>query len=131
MKYLYSPLYKTIANSWIIVQMLQMMNLTMVMKTIHNDDTAATLSQKIATESIGTQVSFTHSMLNMLGDRLHNIPKNYQFRSPFDNKGRRPDVPLTKALALMRKIKNNTSLHMYFEHISNHLQHPNHAYRLL
>jgi hypothetical protein len=37
----------------------------------------ATLSQKIATESAATKVSFMCSMLNMLGDRLRNVPKNY------------------------------------------------------
>jgi hypothetical protein len=37
---------------------------------------AVMMSQKIATESAATKVSFTHSMLNMLGDRLHNVPKN-------------------------------------------------------
>jgi hypothetical protein len=41
---------------------------------------AATLSQKIGTESTVTKVSFKHSMLNMLGDRLRNVPKNCQFR---------------------------------------------------
>jgi hypothetical protein len=40
----------------------------------------ATLSQKIATESVGIHVSFTCSMLNMLGDRLRNVPKNCQLR---------------------------------------------------
>jgi hypothetical protein len=38
---------------------------------------AATLSQKIATKSIVTKVSFTCLMLNMFGDRLHNVSKNY------------------------------------------------------
>jgi hypothetical protein len=71
----------------------------------------ATLSKKIATESAATNVSFTRSMLNMLGDRLCNIHKNCLFRSPFDSKGCRSNVPLTKPLALMKKIKKDTSLH--------------------
>jgi hypothetical protein len=49
----------------------------------------------------------------MLGERLRNVPKNCQFRSPFDSKGRHPDVPLTKALALMKKIKKDSLLHKY------------------
>jgi hypothetical protein len=72
-----------------------------------------TMSQKIAAKSAATKISFTCSMLNMLDDRLHNVPKNCQFRSPFDSKGYRPDVPLTKALALMKKIKKDTWLHRY------------------
>jgi hypothetical protein len=52
-------------------------------------------------------------MLNMLGDRLRNVPKNSYFRSLFNSKGRHPDVPLTKALALMKKIKKDTWLHRY------------------
>jgi hypothetical protein len=52
-----------------------------------------TMSQKIAAVSAATKVSFMRSMLNMLGDRLCNVPKNCQFHSPFDSKGRRPDVP--------------------------------------
>jgi hypothetical protein len=51
------------------------------------------MSQKIATESVATMISFTRSMLNMFGDRLHNVPKKYQFRSPFDSKGRHLKVP--------------------------------------
>jgi hypothetical protein len=47
-----------------------------------------TLSQKIATESAASKISFTRSMLNTLGYRLCNIPKNCHFRSPFDSKGR-------------------------------------------
>jgi hypothetical protein len=62
------------------------------------------MSQKIASNSTASEVPFTWSMLNMLGDRLRNVPKNCQFRSPFDNKFRRPGVPLTNALALMKKI---------------------------
>jgi hypothetical protein len=51
------------------------------------------------------------SMLNMIGDRLRNVPKDCQFHSLFDSKGRHPDVPLTKTLALMKKIKKDTWLH--------------------
>jgi hypothetical protein len=69
---------------------------------------AVTMSQKIAAESATAKVSFTRLMLNMLGDRLRNVLKNCQFRSPFDSKERRPDIPLTKALALMKKIKKDT-----------------------
>jgi hypothetical protein len=69
-----------------------------------------TMSQTIAAESATTNISFTHSMLNILGNKLHNVPKNCQFCSPFDNKGRRLDIPLTK-LSLMKKIKKDTSLH--------------------
>jgi hypothetical protein len=72
-----------------------------------------TMSQKIATESAFTKVSFTCSMLNMLGNRLRNVPKNFQFRSPFDSKGHRPNVSLTKVLLLMKKIKKDTRLHRY------------------
>jgi hypothetical protein len=71
----------------------------------------AMLSQKITIKSATTKVSFMRSMLNMLGDKLRNVPKNCKFRSPFNSKGRRPNVPLTKALALMKKIKKDTSLH--------------------
>jgi hypothetical protein len=74
---------------------------------------AITMSQKIVSNSTASEVPFTHSMLNVLGDRLHNILKNYQFRSPFDSKLCRPGVPLTKALALMKKIKQDTVLHRY------------------
>jgi hypothetical protein len=35
-----------------------------------------TMSQKIASNSAASEVPFTHSMLNMLGDRLQNVPKN-------------------------------------------------------
>jgi hypothetical protein len=66
---------------------------------------AVTMSQKIASNSAALEIPFTRSMLNMLGDRLRNVPKNCQFHSPFDNKFCRPGVPLTKALALMQKIK--------------------------
>jgi hypothetical protein len=72
---------------------------------------AAMLSQKIATESAATKVSFTRSMLNMIDDILLNIPKNCQFHSPFDSKGHRPDIPLSKAPALMKKINKDASLH--------------------
>jgi hypothetical protein len=88
---------------------------------------AATLSQKIAMESATTQVSFTCSMLNMLDNRLCNVSKNCQFHSPFDSKGRCPDIPLTKALALMKKIKIDTLLHMYLPYFFNHTQHHIHV----
>lgn len=68
---------------------------------------AVTMSQKIAAESATAKVSFTRLMLNMLGNRLCNVLKNCQFCSPFDSKERRPDIPLTKALARM-KIKKDT-----------------------
>jgi hypothetical protein len=71
------------------------------------------MSQKIASNSAASEVLFTWSMLNMLGDRLRNVPKNCQFRSPFDSKFRRPGVPLTNALALMKKIKLAIVLHRY------------------
>jgi hypothetical protein len=74
---------------------------------------AIMMSQKIVAESATTKVCFTWSMLNMLGDRLRNVPKNCQFRSTFDSKGRRSNVPLTKALALMKKIKKDTWLNRY------------------
>jgi hypothetical protein len=70
----------------------------------------ATLSLKITTEYAATKVSFMHSMLIMLGDKLRNVPKNCQFHSRFDRKDHHPDVPLTKALALI-KIKKDTLLH--------------------
>jgi hypothetical protein len=35
-----------------------------------------TMLQKRAGESAATKVCFTRSMLNMIGDRLHNVPKN-------------------------------------------------------
>jgi hypothetical protein len=35
-----------------------------------------TMLQKRAGESVATKVCFTRSMLNMIGDRLHNVPKN-------------------------------------------------------
>jgi hypothetical protein len=73
----------------------------------------AILLQKIASEYVATQVPFTRSMLNLLRDRLHNVSKHCQFCSPFDSKGCRPDVPHTKALPLMKKIKNDKSLNMY------------------
>jgi hypothetical protein len=74
---------------------------------------AATLSQQVATQSAETQVPFTRSMLNMLGDRLHNVPKNCQFRSPFESKGCQPKIPRTKALVLLKKIKKYSTLHRY------------------
>jgi hypothetical protein len=37
---------------------------------------AVTMSQKIVTESAASKVSFTRSMLNMLGDILHNVSEN-------------------------------------------------------
>jgi hypothetical protein len=49
--------------------------------------------------------------MNMLGDKLRNVPKNYQLRSPFESRFCLPGVPLTKALALMKKIKQDTTLH--------------------
>jgi hypothetical protein len=81
---------------------------------------AVTMSQKIATESAASKVSFTWLMLNMLGDKVDNVPKNCQFRSPFDSKGRRPDVPLTKAFALMKKIKKDSWLHRYDDEMLQH-----------
>jgi hypothetical protein len=36
----------------------------------------ATMSQKIASNSAASEVPFTRSMLNMLEDRLQNVPKN-------------------------------------------------------
>jgi hypothetical protein len=74
---------------------------------------ANTMSQKIASESAASKVSFMHSVLNILGDRLQNIPKNCQFWSPFNSRGRRLDVPLTKALALMKKCKKDSWVHRY------------------
>jgi hypothetical protein len=74
---------------------------------------ATTMSQKIASNSAASEVPFTRSMLNMLGDRLWNVPKNYQFRSPFESRFRLPEVPLTKALALVKKIKQDIVLHRY------------------
>jgi hypothetical protein len=71
-----------------------------------------TMCQKID-ESATINVSFTCSMLNMFGDRMHNVSKNCQFRSPFSSKGHRPDVPLTKALTLMKKVKKDTWLYRY------------------
>jgi hypothetical protein len=50
-------------------------------------------------------MSFQKSMMNMLGDRLWKVRKDFQFRSLFESKGRIPIVPLTKALALMKKIE--------------------------
>jgi hypothetical protein len=63
------------------------------------------LSQKIAWQTEGSPMSFQKSMTNMLGDWLQKVPKDFQFRSPFESKGRRPIVPLTKALVLMKKIE--------------------------
>jgi hypothetical protein len=40
---------------------------------------AVTMSQKIVSNSATSEAPFTRSMLNMLGDRLRNIPKNCQF----------------------------------------------------
>jgi hypothetical protein len=81
-----------------------------------------TMSQKIAAESVASKVSFMWSMLSMVGDRLRNVPKNCQFRSPFDSKGRHPNVPLTKALALMKKCKKDSWLHKYdYEILQNQL----------
>jgi hypothetical protein len=75
------------------------------------------MSQKIVIESAASKVSF---MRSMLGNRLCNVPKNCQFRSPFDSKGRRPDVPLTKALVLMKKCKKDSWLHRYDNGILQH-----------
>jgi hypothetical protein len=72
-----------------------------------------TLSQKIVAESAASNVSFMRSMLNMLGDRLRNVPKNSPFHSPFDSKDRHSNVPLTKALELMKKVKKDSCLHKY------------------
>jgi hypothetical protein len=60
-------------------------------------------------------------MPNMLGDILRNVPKNCQFWSPFDRKGHRSDVPLMKALALMKKCKKDSWLHKYDDGILQHL----------
>jgi hypothetical protein len=73
-----------------------------------------TLSQQVASQSADTQVPFMKSMLNMLGDRLCNVPKNCQFRSPFESKGCRPEIPRTKALVLLKKIKKDSTLHRYY-----------------
>jgi hypothetical protein len=43
----------------------------------------AKMSCEIASQPVTTQAPFTHSMQKMLGDRLRNIPKTCQFRSPF------------------------------------------------
>jgi hypothetical protein len=96
-------------------EMIPMMNSSsLTMKTIFLMMTpVVTMSQKIAAESAASKVSFTQSMFNILGNRLCNVPKNCQFWSPFDSKGRRPDVPLTKALALMKKCKKDSWLHKY------------------
>jgi hypothetical protein len=51
---------------------------------------ATTMSQKIASNSIASEVPFTRSMMNMLGDRLRNVPKNCQFQSPFESRFRLP-----------------------------------------
>jgi hypothetical protein len=74
---------------------------------------AVTLSQQIASQTQVSPVSFQKSMMNMLGDRLRKVPKDYQFRSSFESKGRRPIVPLTKALALMKEIEQDHRLQMY------------------
>jgi hypothetical protein len=44
------------------------------------------MPQKIASNSAASKVPFIRSMLNVLGDRLWNVPKNCQFHSPFDSK---------------------------------------------
>jgi hypothetical protein len=49
----------------------------------------------------------------MLDDRLRKDPKDFQFRSPFESKDRRPIVPLTKALALMKKIEQDQHIHRF------------------
>jgi hypothetical protein len=74
---------------------------------------ATTLSQQIASQTQVSPVSFQKSMMNMLGDRLRKVPKDYQFRSPFKSKGHRPIVTLTKALALMKKIEQDHHLQRY------------------
>jgi hypothetical protein len=74
---------------------------------------AVTLSQQIASQTQGSPMSFQKLMMNMLGDRLWKDSKNYQFRSPFESKDRRLLVPLTKTLALMKKIKQDPRLHRY------------------
>jgi hypothetical protein len=51
--------------------------------------------------------------MNMLDDRLPKVLKDFQFRSPFESKGCKPIVPLTKALALMKKIEQDPHLHSY------------------
>jgi hypothetical protein len=66
-----------------------------------------TMSQQIASQTQGSLVSFRKSMMNMLGDRLWKVPMDFQFRSPFESTGHRPIVPLTKALALMKKIEHD------------------------
>jgi hypothetical protein len=74
---------------------------------------AVTMSQKIAAESAASKISFTWLMLNILGNRMRNVPKNCQFHFLFDSKGRRPNIPLTKSLALMKNIKKDSWLHRY------------------
>jgi hypothetical protein len=72
--------------------------------------TSVVMSQKIVAESAASNVSFMRSMLNMLGDRLRNVPKNSPFHSPFDSKDRHSNVPLTKALDLIKKVKKDSCL---------------------
>jgi hypothetical protein len=74
---------------------------------------AAKMSSEIASQSVTTQVPFTRSMQKMLGDRLHNVPKSCQFRSPFQIIGMRPRIPSTKALTLMKKIRKDAMLNRY------------------
>jgi hypothetical protein len=73
----------------------------------------ATLSQQIASQTQGSPVTFQKSMMNMLGDMLRKVPKDFQFRSLFKSKGHRPIESLTKALALMKKIEHDHHLHRY------------------
>jgi hypothetical protein len=73
----------------------------------------ATLSQQIAFQSVEFEVPFARSMPNMLGDHLRNVPKNLQFRSPFDIKGTKAVVPLSKALAMMKNIKKDKPIQRY------------------
>jgi hypothetical protein len=61
-------------------------------------------------------------MMNMLGDRLQKVSKDFQFRSPFESKGRRPIVVLSKALALMKKLnRTSTYIGMCARHYTGHI----------
>jgi hypothetical protein len=83
-KYLYSHQNKTVGKLRMMVWMLQMMIPMMIASSQDGFImmTPAATSHKIATESAVTKVSFTHSMLNMIDDILHNVPKKLPVSFP-------------------------------------------------
>jgi hypothetical protein len=71
---------------------------------------AATQSEIVAFKTVGNPSGFKKVMLNLLGDRLRKVPRNFQIRSLFQSTTMRPKIPCSKALALKRKIEHDSHL---------------------